>query len=157
LSEQLPPIGIGDAATQFWVEKNCPVALTLETCNGPAPVFVSVTVLGALVVPIDCGANVRLDGETDATGSAAEPMKTYAASWSEFALIAWNGAPIPRTRPSPLSAVEAPNRSSRYEKPSFESVFVVSVDVDQPVGRIANRYADPGPGMEPGSDGISIA
>lgn len=76
LSEQLAPGAIGEADVQFCVEVNEGLAATLATLKGAVPVFVRVTVCEALDVPTGCMPNVRLDGDSDAAGSDAEPTNT---------------------------------------------------------------------------------
>src|SRR5262245_49125226 len=78
-SWQLPFGGIGEAATQFWVVVNGPLAATLVMVNRAVPVFVTVTGCVGLEVPTACGPNVTLAGDTVATAAPGEPTKTYAA------------------------------------------------------------------------------
>jgi hypothetical protein len=106
LSEQLVPGAIGDADTQFWVAVNDPVTATFVTLRGAVPVFVRLTVCGPLVVPTLCGPNVRLDGETEARGVAAEPVNTYVAPSYRLASMFVRGAPTAATAPFQLRLVE---------------------------------------------------
>jgi hypothetical protein len=65
---------IGHAPAPVLVSAKSPEAAIDVIVNGPAPVFVSVTVFAALVVVSICPPNARLVGANPTPGKVADPV-----------------------------------------------------------------------------------
>jgi hypothetical protein len=72
---QLPPAATPVPQLLVWLNPKYPM-INCTISSGPMPVFESVTVCGALVVPMFCWPNVRLDGERLTMGAGTPvPVK----------------------------------------------------------------------------------
>src|SRR3954447_1282442 len=83
---------VGQLCVAEWSEAFAPDGVTLLIVSGAVPVFLTVVVWEALVVPMGCAANVRLAGVRLIAGAVPVPARATLCGLSEALSLIWTVA-----------------------------------------------------------------